>query len=150
MASGLILLSIGFGQTKHEEMNKAEITGIILMIHWHPLSRLSELSILPLRSEPCYRPLCSDPGYHFLLPACSLLSASRSLALRSQKPQRIVIVLGNGFLACLSDFWINPLLALIVLVLAGQGTNFQTFFFIMSAAILASPQCDYLAEPDRF
>ena len=48
-----------------------------------------------------------------------------------------MIVLGNGFLACLSDFWINPLLALIVLVLAGKGTNFQTFFFIMSAAILA-------------
>ena len=34
--------------------------------------------------------------------------------------------------------WFPPSsLALIVLVLSGQGTNFQTFFFIMSAVILA-------------
>ena len=49
----------------------------------------------------------------------------------------LLIALGNGFLACLSDFWINPLLALIVLVLAGRGTTTQTFIFIMSATILA-------------
>jgi len=36
---------------------------------------------------------------------------SRILALRSQTRKGLLIVLGNGFLACLSDFWINPLLA---------------------------------------
>ena len=32
----------------------------------------------------------------------------------------MLIALTNGFLACLSDFWINPLLALIVIVLSGK------------------------------
>ena len=48
-----------------------------------------------------------------------------------------MIVLGNGFLACLSDFWINPLLALIILVLTGRSTTIQTITFIMAAVILA-------------
>jgi hypothetical protein len=62
---------------------------------------------------------------------------SRSMAIRSQNRKGLLIVVGNGFLACLSDFWINPLLALIVLVWAGRATHFQTFFFIMAAVILA-------------
>jgi hypothetical protein len=69
-----------------------------------------------------------------LFSACLL---SRSLAIHSQTRKGLLIVLGNGFLACLSDFWINPLLALIVIVIGGRGTYFQTFFFIMAAFILA-------------
>ena len=62
---------------------------------------------------------------------------SRSLALHSQGRKGLLIVLGNGFLACLSDFWINPLLALIILVMAGRATYFQNFFFFIAAFILA-------------
>ena len=138
MASGLILLSIGSVRLNHEELNKSEITGIILMIIGILCLGLSELSITATQ----VRTMLANPSaqirviiFTFILFSGCLLS--RSLALRSQTRKGLLIVLGNGFLACLSDFWINPLLALIVLVMAGQGTYFQTFFFIIATAILA-------------
>jgi hypothetical protein len=137
MASGLILLSIGSVRLNHEELNQAEITGIILMIIGILCLGLSELSISP----PQVRTMLADHSaqvrviiFTFVLFLGSLLS--RWLALRSQNRKGLLIVVGNGFLACLSDFWINPLLALIVLVLAGRGTYFQIFFFVMASAIL--------------
>jgi hypothetical protein len=138
MASGLILLSIGSVKLNHEELNKAEITGIILMIIGILSLGLSELSI----SATQVRSMLADHAaqvrvilFTFVLFSGSLLS--RCLALRSQTRKGLLIVMGNGFLACLSDFWINPLLALIVLVMAGRGTYFQNFFFSIAAFILA-------------
>ena len=137
MASGLILLSIGSVKLNHEELNKAEITGIVLMIIGILCLGLSELSI----SAAQVRTMLADHSaqvrviiFTFVLFLGCLIS--RCLALRSQTRKGLLIVLGNGFLACLSDFWINPMLALIVLVLAGRGTYFQTFFFIMASTIL--------------
>ena len=137
MASGLILLSIGSVKLNHEELNKAEITGIILMIIGILCLGLSELSI----NATQVRTMLADHFaqvrviiFTFVLFSGCLIS--RCLALLSQTRKGLLIVLGNGFLACLSDFWINPLLALIVLVLAGRGTYFQTFFFIIASTIL--------------
>ncbi len=45
MASGLILLSIGSVRLNHEELNKSEITGIVLMIIGILCLGLSEMSI---------------------------------------------------------------------------------------------------------
>lgn len=138
MASGLILLSIGSVRLNHEELNRSEITGIILMIIGILCLGLSEMSITATQ----VRTMLADHSaqirvilFTFILFSGCLFS--RSLASRSQTRKGLLIVLGNGFLACLSDFWINPLLALIILVLAGRGTYFQTFFFIMAAFILA-------------
>jgi drug/metabolite transporter (DMT)-like permease len=138
MASGLILLSIGSVRLNHEELNKSEIAGIILMIIGILCLGLSELSI----TAPQVRTMLVDHSaqirvilFTFVLFSACLLS--RSLAIHSQTRKGLLIVLGNGFLACLSDFWINPLLALIVIVIGGRGTYFQTFFFIMAAFILA-------------
>jgi hypothetical protein len=138
MASGLILLSIGSVKLNHEELNRSEITGIILMIIGILCLGLSELSI----SAAQVRTMLADHSaqvrvilYTFILFSGSLFS--RILALRSQSRKGLLIVLGNGFLACLSDFWINPLLALILLVMAGRSTYFQALFFIIAAAILA-------------
>ena len=138
MASGLILLSIGSVRLNHEELNKAEITGIILMIIGILCLGLSELSI----SATQVRSMLADHSaqVRVIIFTAILFSGclvSRSLALHSQTRKGLLIVLGNGFLACLSDFWINPLLALIVLVVAGRATNFQTYFFIIAAVILA-------------
>ena len=138
MASGLILLSIGSVRLNHEELNKAEITGIILMILGILCLGLSELSI----NATQVRSMLADHSaqVRVIIFTAILFSGclvSRSLALHSQTRKGLLIVLGNGFLACLSDFWINPLLALIILVVAGRATNFQTYFFIIAAVILA-------------
>jgi drug/metabolite transporter (DMT)-like permease len=138
MASGLILLSIGSVKLNREELNRSEITGIILMIIGILCLGLSELSI---NAAQVRTTLADHPAqiriivFTFFLFSCCLLS--RSLALWRKNRKGLLIVLGNGFLACLSDFWINPLLALIVLVLSGRGSSLQTFIFIMAACILA-------------
>ncbi len=138
MASGLILLSVGSVRLNHEELNKAEITGIILMIIGILCIGLSELSI----NSTQVRTTLDDHAtqvriilFTGLLFFCCLFS--RSLAFRMDRRKGLLIALGNGFLACLSDFWINPFLALIVLVIPGSASGFQIFFFIIAATILS-------------
>jgi drug/metabolite transporter (DMT)-like permease len=138
MASGLILLSVGSVRLNHEELNKAEVTGIVLMIIGILCIGLSELSInstqvrTALADHATQLRIILFTGSLFL---CSLVS--RSLVLRIDRRKGLLIALGNGFLACLSDFWINPFLVLIVLVLARRTSGFQIFFFIIAAAILS-------------
>ena len=138
MASGLILLSIGSVKLNHEELNISEITGIVLMIIGILCLGLSEMSITSTQVRTTLadrlaqiRIILFTAGLFF----CCLISRSLSFKINNRKG--LLIALGNGFLACLSDFWINPLLALIVLVLAGKATYIQTLFFIMAAIILA-------------
>jgi hypothetical protein len=137
MASGLILLSIGSVRLNHEELNRAEITGIILMIIGILCLGLSELSINTTQVRTTLADHSSQirialftAGLYF----CCLVSRSLSFWMKNRRG--LLIALGNGFLACLSDFWINPLLALIVLVLAGHGTTLQVIIFIMASIIL--------------
>jgi drug/metabolite transporter (DMT)-like permease len=137
MASGLILLSIGSVRLNHEELNISEITGIVLMIIGILCLGLSEMSI----NSAQVRTTLAD---HFAQIRIILFTAvlflgcltSRCLSLRSNNRRGLLIALGNGFLACLSDFWINPLLALILLVVAGQSSSSQNLFFIMAVLIL--------------
>jgi hypothetical protein len=138
MASGLILLSIGSVKLNHEQLNRAEITGIILMIIGILCLGLSELSINATQVRTTLADRASQIRiilFTFILFFCC--SVSRSLASSMKNRKGLLIALGNGFLACLSDFWINPLLALIVLIFAGRGTPTQTFIFVLSATILA-------------
>lgn len=138
MASGLILLSIGSVRLNHEELNKAEITGIILMILGILCLGLSELSINATQVRTALADHAAQ--IRIILFTGSLFTCclfSRSLAFRLKNRKGLLIALGNGFLACLSDFWINPFLALIVLVMAGHSTTFQTYAFIMAALILS-------------
>jgi hypothetical protein len=137
MASGLILLSVGSVKLNHEELDLSEKIGIALMITGILCIGLSELSIGPAQ----VRTMLADRAAQirvilFTTGLFSFTLLSRLMALRSNNRKGLFIVLGNGFLACLSDFWINPLLALILLVLAGRGTSVQVFIFGMAAAIL--------------
>jgi drug/metabolite transporter (DMT)-like permease len=138
MASGLILLSIGSVKFNHEELNRYEITGIILMIIGILCLGLSELSINASQVRTTLADHLAQIRivvFTFCLFFCCLVS--RSLAPWHKNRRGLLIALGNGFLACLSDFWINPLLALLVLVFIGHSSSIQTFIFIMAAAILA-------------
>lgn len=138
MASGLILLSVGSVKLNHEELDLSEKIGIALMILGILCIGLSELSI---NSAQVRIMLANRPAQIrvmlFTTALFSLTLFCRLVALHSKNRKGLFIVLGNGFLACLSDFWINPLLALIVLVLAGRGTPIQVFILGMAAAILA-------------
>ncbi len=137
MASGLILLAIGSVRLNHEELNAAEVTGIILMILGILCLGLSELSINAVEVRSTLADRLSQIRIA-IFTACLFLAClvSRGLALRSKDRKGLLTALGNGFLACLSDFWINPFLALIVIVLTGRGTFTQTFAFGMAALIL--------------
>ncbi len=137
MASGLIILSIGSVKLNHEELNRSEITGIILMVTGILFLGLSGLSI----NAAQVRATLADTSAQiriFLFTAGLFLGClvSRSLSYRINNRKGLLIALGNGFLSCLSDFWINPLLAVILLVLTGRGSSNQTFFFIMASLIL--------------
>ncbi len=61
---------------------------------------------------------------------------ARSLSPRIKKRKGMLIALANGFLSCLSDFWINPLLALLIIVLYGHGSLSQSIIFSIAALIL--------------
>ncbi|HEX7619721.1 MAG TPA: hypothetical protein VF359_00815 [Anaerolineales bacterium] len=61
---------------------------------------------------------------------------TRNLSPRIKNRKGMLIALANGFLSCLSDFWINPLLALVALVFYGHGSPSQYIIFIIAALIL--------------
>jgi drug/metabolite transporter (DMT)-like permease len=137
MASGLIVLAIGSVRMNHEVLNASEITGIGLMIIGILLLGLSELGI----SQTQVRVTLADRNAMFRIALFTLSlfflsSITRSAASRVNRRKGMLIALTNGFLACLSDFWINPLLALIVIVLSGNGSFTQEVIFVIAALIL--------------
>ncbi len=137
MASGLIILAIGSVKLNHEELNRSEVTGIILMIIGILCLGLSGLSINSSQARATLADTSAQIRiliFTAVLFLCCLVS--RSLSYRINNHKGLLIALGNGFLSCLSDFWINPLLAVVFLVLTGRGTPNQIFFFIMAVIIL--------------
>jgi drug/metabolite transporter (DMT)-like permease len=138
MASGLILLSVGSVRLNHEELNRSEIVGIFLMVLGILCLGLSEMSI----SSSQVRATLADRSaqIRILLFTAALFFCClfcRGLSFRINARKGLLIALGNGFLACLSDFWVNPLLALLLIVLAGRSSSIQNLFFEMSGLILA-------------
>ena len=137
MASGLIVLAIGSVRINHETLNASEMTGIGLMIIGVSFLGLSELGI----NQTQVRATLAD---HHALIRIAIFTAglflisiiTRSIAHRAIGRKGMLIALTNGFLACLSDFWINPLLALIVIVLSGNGSVTQKIIFVIAGLIL--------------
>ena len=137
MASGLVILAVGSVRMNHETLNRSEIFGIGLMI----LGILSlGLSGLAINQTQVRSMLANQGALHRVAAFTAILFllsfATRSLAPRINNRKGTLIALANGFLACLSDFWINPLLALIVIVLGGNSTSTQFIIFTIAALIL--------------
>ncbi len=137
MASGLIVLAIGSVQMNHETLNTSEAAGIGLMIIGIILLGLSGLGI----NQAQVRSTLADHNALiriaiFTLSLFFISIVTRSIAHRIHGRKGMFIALTNGFLACLSDFWINPLLALIVIVLSGEGSLTQGIIFVIAALIL--------------
>ncbi len=137
MAAGLIVLAIGSVRMNHETLNTSEMAGIGLMIVGILLLGLSELGI----NQTQVRTTLADHNALFRIAifTVSLFLISfitRSAASHIKGRKGMLIALTNGFLACLSDFWINPLLALILIVLTGNGSFMQEVIFVIAALIL--------------
>jgi len=137
MASGLVVLAIGSVRMNHETLNASEMGGIGLMVVGILLLGLSELGI----SQAQVRSTLADHGALtritiFTVSLFMISGIARVTASRINGRKGMFIALTNGFLACLSDFWINPLLALIVVVLSGNGSFTQEVVFVISALIL--------------
>jgi drug/metabolite transporter (DMT)-like permease len=137
MAGGLVVLAVGSVRMNQETLNASEITGIGLMMVGILCLGLSGLGI---NSKQVQATLADRHALIrialFTLSLFFMSLTSRSLAERIQYRKGLLIALTNGFLACLSDFWINPLLALIVIVLGGRGTVTQNVIFAFAALTL--------------
>ncbi len=137
MASGLIVLAIGSVHMNHEVLNASETAGIGLMIIGIFLLGLSELGI----NQTQVRVTLANQNALiriaiFTLSLFFISIVTRSVARRVNRRKGMFIALTNGFLACISDFWINPLLALILIVLGGNGSLIQEIIFVIAALIL--------------
>jgi drug/metabolite transporter (DMT)-like permease len=137
MASGLVVLAVGSVRMNHEHLNTSEIIGIGLMILGILFLGLSGMAINSaqvrtiLANHGALQRIAAFTASFFLLGF-----TTRSLAPRIKNRKGMLIALANGFLACLSDFWINPLLALILIVLGGHSTLSQFIIFTIAALIL--------------
>ena len=137
MASGLIVLAIGSVRMNHETLNVSEMGGIGLMIIGILLLGLSELAInqAQVRATLANRNALIRIAI-FTVSLFFISFVTRNVASRVHGRKGMLIALTNGFLACLSDFWINPLLALILIVLGGNGSLTQGIIFVIAALIL--------------
>ncbi len=137
MASGLVILAVGSVRMNQETLNTSEIIGIALMI----LGILAlGLSGLAINSAQVRTTLTNQNALQriavFTVSFFLMSFITRSLAPRIKDRRGMLIALANGFLSCLSDFWINPLLALIAVVLLGKSTPFQFIIFTIASVIL--------------
>ena len=139
MASGLVILAVGSVRMNHENLNSSEIVGIVLMI----LGILSfGLSGLAINSTQVRTTLADQSALQritlFTVSFFLMSIITRSLASRIKNRRGMLIALANGFLSCLSDFWINPLLALIAIVLLSHAKPSQIIIFIIACIILVT------------
>ncbi len=137
MASGLVVLAVGSVRMNRETLDISEKVGIALMILGILCLGLSRLSI----TSGQVRTMLADPKALQRIAAFTVLFLvlsiiARSLSPRINKRKGMLIALANGFLSCLSDFWINPLLALVIIVLYGHGSLSQSIIFSIAAVIL--------------
>ena len=137
MASGLIVLAIGSVRMNKEELNASEILGIILMVIGILFLGLSGLGINAIQ----VRATLADPKALTriaIFTSCfiSFFITMRVLVIVIKNRRGMFIALGNGFISCMTDFWINPLLALAALVLSRRGTTAQILIVGIAASIL--------------
>jgi uncharacterized membrane protein len=121
----------------HENLNTSEIIGIglrifgILFLSLSGMAIYSTLVRATLANHGALQRIAAFTASFFLFSF-----TTRSLASRIKNRKGMLIALANGFLACLSDFWITPLLALVVIVLGGHGINVQMIIFTIASLIL--------------
>ncbi len=137
VASGLIVLAIGSVKLNGEMLNRSEYLGIALMILGILFLGLSELGI----STEIVREVLkfSDTVLRVVVFSVSLFAlwvVTHLLALKRTRRKGMLIAFSNGFPFSLSNFWISPLLAVIFVVLGGNGSFAQVMLLVIASIIL--------------
>lgn len=137
MATGYIVLVIGSIRILKERLNRLEYLGILLLFLGITLLGFSALEI---QSETVREALAGDGILAriviFSAAMCLLWGLTHWGALKSRKRKGIIMGLSNGFPFGLSNFWIAPLMALIWVVLGGNGSPVQIRIFIAASIML--------------
>jgi drug/metabolite transporter (DMT)-like permease len=137
MATGYIVLVVGSIRILNERLNIKEYMGILLLFFGIFLLGLSALEI----DGETVRKALEDPKavlriIVFTVAMFVLWGGTHFSALRSSKRKGVIMGFSNGFPFGLSNFWIAPLLALIGIVLRGNGTAVQVVFFVVACIIM--------------
>ena len=137
-ASGMIVLAIGSVSLIGEKLKPSEILGIVLMVIGIALLGYSNLSIPGSEVNLLDRSLLlrialfsAALGLCWLL---SLLLAQRATDLA----KGLILAVSGGFLYCLSNLWIMPLLVTIGRVFAGTAQTVQVIMFVISCIMLVT------------
>jgi len=135
MAFGLIFLAIGSVKIVGETLKKEEIIGIIIMITAIFLLGLSALSI----DIVSINILAVDLVVNMTIFTIVLFLGSfvcEILQRKFEKSKGILLAISSGFQFSLTNFWIAPLMAVIVHVFGGNANLGEIFLFIACAVIL--------------
>jgi hypothetical protein len=136
-AFGLVVLAVGSVRLNREVLNSSEVLGIFLMVAGVLFLGLSGLDIpreqvsATLADRQALIRIGIFTGVFLLL-----FVFSRSLVSRHKGHQGVLIALGNGFLSCLGNFWIAPLLVVALVVLKGSASTFHWAVLITAAFIV--------------
>ncbi|MHA1785197.1 MAG: hypothetical protein ACTSVY_01410 [Candidatus Helarchaeota archaeon] len=134
MAAGLIFLAIGSVKLVGEELKSSEIIGIILMLGAITLIGFSNMSIDVSQQN------FLDFGLLFRIILFTLITLGlMGLCKLSEKKKiypAISMAIISGFMFALSNFWISPLMGVVIHVFNLTGNVLELIIFIISAVIL--------------
>ena len=137
MATGYIVLVIGSIRILKERLNRMEYIGILLLFLGISLLGFSALEI---QSETVREALAGRGIIVriiiFSAVMCLLWGLTHWSAMKNVKRRGIIMGFSNGFPFGLSNFWIAPLMALIGVVIGGNGTPAQIKVFVAACIML--------------
>ena len=134
MAAGLIVLAIGAVRIVGERLNTAEIIGIIIMILGIALLGFSNM-VVDIANENFSDMSLFSRILIFTIVLYGLAFFFYFLQLRN-KFKGISLAIYSGFQFSLSNFWVSPLMGIILVVFQGGASVVEFILFIISVIIL--------------
>ena len=137
MAGGLIVLAIGSVKLMGEKLSRPEYLGLALMTIGILLLGLSGMTIrLELVRESLFHASTLMRIAVFTGGLLLLSGMAHLVSLRSTRRKGVILGFSNGILYALSNFWVSPLMAVIMLALTGRGTSAQLTIFVVACFVL--------------
>ncbi len=135
MAAGLIVLAIGSVKLIGETLKKSEIIGIVFMILAITLLGLSQFSI-DIATVDMLDTSFILRVVIFTVLLFALSAVCEVAALKFEKNKGVLISISSGFMFAISNFWISPLMGVIVRVFEGESNWGELIWFISASIML--------------